>query len=88
MPRKRFRDEQIAFALRQADGGKLVGEIRRRMGMSEAAFYRWKKVYVGMDVAEVRHLRQVEDVNGKLKRLAADLSPDKEMLSDVLRRKW
>ena len=86
MPRKRFTDEQIAFALRQADGGTPIGEICRKMGVSEATFYRWKKVYAGMGVAEIRRLKQLEDENGKLKRLVADLSLDKEMLQDALRK--
>jgi putative transposase len=87
MPKKRFTDEQIAFALRQADGGAPVGEICRKMGVSEATFHRWKKVYAGMGVAEIRRLKQLEDENGKLKRLVADLSLDKEMLQDALRKK-
>jgi putative transposase len=86
MPKKRFTDEQIAFALRQADGGTPVGEICRKMGVSEATFYRWKKVYAGIGVAEIRRLKQLEDENGKLKRLVADLSLDKEMLQDALRK--
>ncbi len=61
MPKKRFTDEQIAFALRQADGGTSVGEICRKMGVSEATFYRWKKVYAGMGVAEIRRLKQLEE---------------------------
>ena len=88
MPKKRFTDEQIAFALRQADAGTAVGEICRKMGIAEATFYRWKKVYAGMGVAEIRRLKQLEDENGKLKRLVADLSLDKEMLQDALRKKW
>jgi len=88
MPKKRFTDEQIAFALRQADGGTPIGEICRKMGIAEATFYRWKKVYAGMGVAEIRRLKQLEDENSKLKRLVADLSLDKEMLQDALRKKW
>jgi hypothetical protein len=72
MPKKRFTDAQIAFALRQAKGGK--------MGVEEAKFYRWKKVYAGMGVSEIRRLKQLEDENTKLKRLVADLSLDKTML--------
>ena len=68
MPKKRFTDEQIAFALRQAKAGTTVGEICRKMGVAEATFYRWKKVYAGMGVSEIRRLKQLEDENGKLKR--------------------
>ena len=88
MPKKRFTEEQIAFALRQADSGTTVGEICRKMGVAEATFYRWKKAFAGMGVAEIRRLKQLEDENGKLKRLVADLTLDKTMLQDALRRKW
>lgn len=88
MPRKKFSDEQIAFALRQADSGTAVGEICRKMSIAEATFYRWKNIYAGMGVAEIRRLKQLEDENTKLKRLVADLTLDKTMLQDVLRKKW
>lgn len=88
MPRKRFSDEQIAFALRQAEAGTAVGEICRKLGVSEPTFYRWKKVYAGMGVAEIRRLKQLEEENGQLKRLVADLTLDKSMLQDALRKKW
>ena len=88
MKRKRFSEEQIAFALRQAEGGTTIEEICRKMGVSEPTFYRWKKVYAGMGVAEIRRLKQLEDENVKLKRVVADLTLDKAMLQDVLRKKW
>ncbi len=88
MPKKRFTDEQVAFALRQAEAGTAIGEICRKMGVSEATFYRWRKVYAGMGVVEIRRLKQLEDENSKLKRLVADLSLDKEMLQEALRKKW
>jgi putative transposase len=88
MPKKRFTEEQIAFALRQAESGTTIGEICRKMGVAEATFYRWKKAFAGMGVAEIRRLKQLEDENGKLKRLVADLTLDKTMLQDALRRKW
>ncbi len=87
MPKKRFSDEQIAFALRRAEAGTTVGEICRKMGIAEATFYRWKKVYAGMGVSEIRRLKQLEDENGKLKRLVADLTLDKSMLQEALRKK-
>jgi putative transposase len=65
-----------------------VGEICRKMSIAEATFYRWKKIYAGMGVAEIRRLKQLEDENTKLKRLVADLTLDKTMLQDVLRKKW
>lgn len=87
MKRKRYSDEQIAFALRQADGGTAVEEICRKLGVSEATFYRWKKQFAGMGTVEIRRLKQLEEENTKLKRLVADLSLDKTMLQDVLRKK-
>ena len=88
MKRKRYADEQIAFALRQAESGTSVEEVCRKLGVSEATFYRWKKQFVGMGVVEIRRLKQLEEENAKLKRLVADLSLDKTMLQDVLRRKF
>ncbi len=88
MKRKRFSEEQIAFALRQAESGTTIEEICRKMGVSEPTFYRWKKVYAGMGVAEVRRLKQLEEENAKLKRVVADLTLDKAMLQDFLRKKW
>ncbi len=85
--KKRFAQEQIAFALRQAEGGTPVEEILRRMGVSEATFYRWKKKYAGLGVAEIRRLKQLEEENRRLKRLVADLVLDKQMLQDVLSKK-
>jgi len=84
MKRKRYSDEQIAFALRQAEGGTAVEEICRKLGVSEATFYRWKKQFAGMGTVEIRRLKQLEEENTKLKRLVADLSLDKTMLQDVL----
>ena len=88
MKRKRFSEEQIAFALRQADSGTTIDDICRKMGISEPTFYRWKKVYAGMGVTEIRRLKQLEDENAKLKRVVADLTLDKAMLQDVLQKKW
>ncbi len=87
MKRKRFSEEQIAFALRQADGGTPVKEVIRKLGISEQTFYRWKRQYGGLGVAEVRKLKQLEQENGRLKQLVADLSLDKAMLQDVLSKK-
>ena len=79
--------EQIAFALRQAESGAPVLEVCRKMGIAEQTFYRWKKKFLGMGVAEVRRLKILEEENKKLKQLVADLSLDKQMLQDVLRKK-
>jgi putative transposase len=88
MKQKRYTDEQIAFALRQAESGTAVAEICRKLGISEPTFYRWKKQFAGMGTVEIRRLKQLEEENAKLKRLVADLSLDKTMLQDVLRKKW
>ena len=87
MKRSRFTQEQIAFALRQAESGTSVGEVCRKMGISDNTFYRWKRQFAGMGVAEIRRLKILEDENRRLKQLVADLALDKEMLQDVLRKK-
>jgi putative transposase len=87
MKKTRFTEEQIAFALSQAETGTRAGEICRKMGISEATFYNWKKKYGGLGVSELRHLKQLEEENRKLKQLVADLSLDKKMLQDVLSKK-
>jgi putative transposase len=85
--KRRFTQEQIGFAIRQEESGVPVTEILRRLGVSEATFYRWKKKYAGLGVAEIRRLKQLEDENRRLKRLVADLVLDKQMLQDVLSKK-
>ena len=85
--KKRFTEEQKAFALRQAESGVPVAEILRKMGVSEATFYRWKQKFGGMGVAEIRRLKRLEEENTRLKRMVADLSLDKQILQDVLSKK-
>lgn len=87
MKKKRYTEEQIAFALRQHESGTAVSEIVRKLGVSEQTFYHWKKKYAGLGVAELRRLKQLEEENSKLKQLVADLSLDKKMLQDVLSKK-
>jgi putative transposase len=87
MKKSRFTEEQIAFALRQAESGVSIVEVCRKMGVSEQTFYRWKKLYAGMGVAELRRLKQLEEENRKLKTLVADLSLDKQILQDALKGK-
>ncbi len=87
MKSSRYTAEQVAFAMRQAESGTSVPEICRKMGIAEQTFYRWKRKFTGMGVAEVRRLRVIEEENRKLKQLVADLSLDKQMLQDVLRKK-
>ena len=87
MKKSKFTEEQIAFALKQAESGTIVEEICRKMGISQATFYAWRKKFGGLGVAELRRLRQLEEENRKLKQLVADLSLDKVMLQDVLSKK-
>ena len=87
MKKSKFTDEQIAFALKQAEVGTPVEEICRKIGISDATFYSWRKKYGGLGPSELRRLKQLEEENGKLKRLVADLSLDKAMLQDVLSKK-
>ena len=77
MRKFKFTEEQIAFALYQANTGVSVEGVCRKVGISQATFYAWKKKYAGAGVSELRRLRQLEDENKKLKQLVADLSPDK-----------
>ena len=86
MKKTRYTEEQIAFALKQAATGTRVEEVCRKMGISEATFYNWKKKFGGMGVTELRRLRQLEEENQCLKRLVADLSLDKEMLQEVIKK--
>jgi len=87
MKRSKFTEEQIAFALRQADTGTKVPEICRQLGTSQATFYAWRRKYGGLGIADVRRLKQLEHENRRLKQMVADLSLDKEMLQEVIRKK-
>jgi putative transposase len=84
---KRFNVEQIVAVLKQAEAGVPLAELIRRVGISEQTFYRWKKQYVGLEVNQVRELKQLQEENSRLKRLVADLTLDKAMLQDVLSKK-
>ena len=87
MKKSRFSDEQIAYVLRMADGGTPVVEVCRQIGMSEATFYTWKKKYGELGVSELRKLRQLEDENVRLRRIVADLTLDKQILQEVVKKK-
>jgi putative transposase len=87
MKKSRYTKEQIAFALKQNEVGTSVAEICRKLGISEATFYKWKQKYAGLGPSELKRLKQLEEENSKLKRLVADLSLDKAMLQDVLSKK-
>jgi putative transposase len=85
--KSRFSEQQIAFVLRQAEEGTPIAEVCRKAGISEASFYAWRKKYGGLLPSEMKRLKQLEEENQRLKKLVADLSLDKEMLQDVIRRK-
>jgi len=87
MKKTRYTEEQMAFALRQAETGTPVKEVIRKMGIAEQTFYRWKRLYGGLGPSEVRRLKQLEEENRRLKQMVADLSLDKHMLQDVLSKK-
>jgi putative transposase len=86
--KKRFSAEQIVAILKQAELGIPVAELIRQVGVSEQTFYRWKKKYGGLEVDQVRQLKQMREENARLKRIVADLTLDKAMLQDVLSKKF
>jgi putative transposase len=88
MRTSRFSEEQIAMALRQGEAGTPVEEICRKLGVSQATFFRWKKKFGGLGVPELRELRQLREENRKLKQLVGDLSLDKTILQEAIRKKW
>jgi putative transposase len=88
MRTSRFSNEQIVQALRQAETGTPVVDICRKMGITETTFYRWKKRFTGLDVSELRELKQLREENRKLKNVVADLTLDKQILREALGKKW
>lgn len=87
MKRSKFTEAQIAFVLKQVEDGASVAEVCRKAGIAEATFYNWRKKYGGLMPSEMKRLKMLEEENSKLKRLVADLSLDKAMLQDVIKRK-
>lgn len=85
--KSKFTSEQIAYAVKQAEAGVPVAELCRKYGISNQTFYRWRSKYGGLMPSEVKRLKQLEDENRRLKQIVADLSLDKEILQDVLRKK-
>lgn len=88
MKRKRFAVEQIVAVLKEAEAGMPVADLIRRIGISEQTFYRWKKQYAGLDSDQARQLKQLQEENERLKKIVAELSLDKAMLADVIKKKW
>jgi putative transposase len=87
MKKSQFTEQQIAFALQQAESGTSVEEVCRKMGISQATFFRWKKVYGGLMPSEVRKLKQLQEENMRLRKLVADLTLDKEILTEVIKKR-
>lgn len=87
MKKSKFSEEQIAYVLRQVEAGSPVADVCRQVGVSEATFYIWKKKYAHLGLNELRQIRQLEDENGRLKRLVADLALDEHILVEALRKK-
>lgn len=87
MKKSRFTEEQIAYALRQAEVGTPVADVCRQLGVSEATFCVWKKKFGNLGVTELRKLRMLEEENARLKRVVADLTLDRHILQEVLRKK-
>ena len=87
MPKKGHSEEQIIAALKQYESGEKVADICRKLCVSQASFYTWKKQYAGMGVQELRELRQLRDENSRLKRLVADLSLDRQILQEIVSKK-
>jgi putative transposase len=88
MKTSRFSDEQKLAIVRQAAAGTQIRELCRKHGITEATFYRWRRKYDGLEIAEARRLKVLEDENRRLKQLVADLALDNAMLKDVVGRKW
>ncbi len=86
MKRKRFAVEQIVAVLKEAEAGLPVADLIRRIGISEQTFYRWKKQYAGLDSDQARQLKQLQEENERLKKIVAELSLDKAMLADVIKK--
>lgn len=87
MPKKGHTEEQIVTVLRQVEAGARVAEVCRKTGISEATYYLWKRQYSGVGVSELRELRQLREENGRLKRLVADLSMDRQILQEIVSKK-
>lgn len=87
MKASKFSDAQKAFILKQGEGGMAVADVCRKAGISQATYFAWKKKYAGLMPSDMKRLRELEDENARLKRIVADLSLDREMLQDVLKRK-
>jgi putative transposase len=87
MPKKGHTEEQIIAALKQHESGDKTVDICRKLGISQATFYMWKRQYAGLGVQELRELRQLREENGRLKRIVADLTLDRQILQEIVSKK-
>ena len=87
MPKRGHTEQEIIAALKQHEAGAKTDEICRKLGISQATFYLWKKQYAGLALAELRELRQLREENGRLKRLVADLTLDRQILQEIVAKK-
>jgi putative transposase len=87
MKASKFTDAQKAFILKQGEEGIPVAEVCRKAGISQATYFNWKKKYGGLLPSEMKRLRELEEENSRLKRIVADLTLDREILQDVIKRK-
>ncbi len=88
MKKSRFTESQIVHAIKQQESGRKTEDICREYGISKGTFYQWRKKYAGMDSLQLKRLKELEEENGKLKQMFADVSLDNKMLKDVLSKKW
>jgi len=86
MKKSKFTEAQIVFAIRQAESGVKIQEVCRKLGISEATFHNWKNKYGGLGITELKKLKQLEEENSRLKKIVADLSLDKQMLQDIVKK--
>lgn len=87
MARRGHTEEQVVAVIQQVESGAKVAEVCRKVGISEGTFYNWKKQYAGLGISELRELRLLRDENGRLKRLVADLSLDRQILQEIVSKK-
>jgi putative transposase len=88
MRKSRFSEEQIIAVLKRVEQGQRVGDVCGELGISDVTYYRWKAQYGGLEVSQLRRLRQLEEENRKLKQVVADLTLDNRALKDITSKNW
>ena len=87
MKRSRFTESQIVRILKEVEGGRMVKDVCREYGMSDATYYNWKAKYGGMEISDVKRLKELEKENRRLKQMYADLSLENRILKDAIEKK-